>query len=236
MPRPQDTDARPHAPRSVLVAEAGRVRAGAPREAGAGTMAEVLDDVADALRAYDRLARASAGGGDGAPLEVWREAPDAEAAGGRRVAEALVVGLSGGGALPVALAGLPVRAGALAYAVIEVGDAAEGPATADGLGAACEWMGLRWAGALLVPREGLVPGLLRHPRMGALRRPLSEATDDLIAAVRSGLTVAEAARLFSWEARMPQGGHADLIVVRRSAASRLLIALFATLAGYRRSR
>ena len=226
-------------PRSVLVTDAGHAHVEGRNEdvAPVKDVAPVLDDLADALRAYDRLARLRLGDAGARPLVVTRAPARGEAARAGE-ADALVLGSDdseGGGdaiVLGVNVVGeLEEALGALA-ADHEIGHGRPvylvfvGEATAGGAAeAACDGAGLVWAGGLVVPGWSLVPGLLRHPRMGILRRPLSEATDDLVAAIRSGLTVKEAARTFAWPARELVSDRDDLVTVRDSAASRLLAAL-----------
>ena len=220
-------------PRSVLVTAAGHAHAGGQCEG----VAAVLDDLADALRAYDRLARLRLGDASAEPLVVTRtEAACAGEPDRAGKADALVLGTNGTDGPEEALHTLAedgaIGHGRPAYLVFveDAGDAesswADAEASAQTLEAACEGAGLAWAGGLVVPGWALVPGLLRHPRMGILRRPLSEATDDLVAAIRSGFTVEEAARTFAWPARELAVGRSDLIAVRDNAAARL----FATLA------
>lgn len=51
---------------------------------------------------------------------------------------------------------------------------------------ACDACGLTWCGVLLAGRADVIRATKRSPRMGAVRRPLSEAIDRLIYAVRCG--------------------------------------------------
>lgn len=161
-------------------------------------------------------------------------------------ADALVIGVSG--AIGISKAtdvrttitsltdAMPVCADALVYAIIASGDGRadqarthvetygldpDGSSSAAVLAEACSQAGLRWAGGLLVPDGLLLHDLLLHPRMGAVRRALSEATDDLVCAVRSGMSVADAARAFSWEpGRLLPSDH-NLLVIRATRQSRL---------------
>ena len=70
---------------------------------------------------------------------------------------------------------------------------------------ACARTGAHWGGGLFVRyghlRYEQVPEL---PRMGMLRRPISEATDQLIAALRSSLTLPEAAQTFGYEGELAE--------------------------------
>lgn len=209
-------------PRSVLVTAAGHAHAGGQREG----IAAVLDDLADALRAYDRLARLRLGDASAKPLVVTRAGTEAEQDRAGE-ADALVLGTNGADtpeeALGTLVADGTIGQGRPVYLVFVGED--KSAASARALEAACEGTGLAWAGGLVVPGWALVPGLLRHPRMGILRRPLSEATDDLVAAIRSGLTVEEAARTFAWPERELAVGRNDLVAVRDDATARLLSTL-----------
>lgn len=60
----------------------------------------------------------------------------------------------------------------------------------------CAERGVLWCGGLAVDGGGLVPLVRNEPRMGMLRRPVSERMDQLIGAIRAGLSVAEAAERF----------------------------------------
>ena len=56
----------------------------------------------------------------------------------------------------------------------------------DALSNSCLHAGLTWRGGLAVGDSGMVRAAVRSPRMGYLRRPVSEAIDRLILAVRCG--------------------------------------------------
>ncbi len=66
---------------------------------------------------------------------------------------------------------------------------------------ACEHRGLSWCGGVIVCTGAGIAALRRSPRMGLLRRSLSEAIDKLVGAVRMGCSVKHAQRL--------GGGNAD---------------------------
>lgn len=66
---------------------------------------------------------------------------------------------------------------------------------------ACEHRGLSWCGGVIVCTGAGIAALRRSPRMGLLRRSLSEAIDKLVGAVRMGCSVGHAQRL--------GGGNAD---------------------------
>lgn len=61
--------------------------------------------------------------------------------------------------------------------------------------AACSALGARWCGGLMVPNAAMLPALMRSPRLGAFRRPLSESIDRLIAALRLGRPIDELDRM-----------------------------------------
>lgn len=73
-------------------------------------------------------------------------------------------------------------AGSLTCAYVICPGAAE-PARFD---AACRELGLSPSGALLVPNLGVAGRLTASPRMGFVRRPVSEACDSLLYAARMG--------------------------------------------------
>lgn len=60
---------------------------------------------------------------------------------------------------------------------------------------ACEHRGLSWCGGVIVCTGSGIAALRHSPRMGLLRRPLSEAIDKLVGAVRMGCSVEHAQRL-----------------------------------------
>lgn len=61
--------------------------------------------------------------------------------------------------------------------------------------AACEGLGLLWSGAVVVTDGDLFSRLMRAPRLGAWRRPVAEAVDQLVAAARLNGTLASVAGL-----------------------------------------
>lgn len=50
----------------------------------------------------------------------------------------------------------------------------------------CRAHGLAWSGAVAVGGGGMLPGIWGSPRLGWIRRPTSEASDQLVLALRSG--------------------------------------------------
>lgn len=71
-----------------------------------------------------------------------------------------------------------------------------GPAIAEleALRSKCGDYGLVWSGGIAAGGGALLGRLMRCPRLGMWRRPLSEAIDKMIAAVRMGYTLPELAR------------------------------------------
>lgn len=59
------------------------------------------------------------------------------------------------------------------------------------LSSTCQAHGLSWNGALVIADAAILPALARSPRMGMFRRPVSEAIDRLILALRTGSASAD---------------------------------------------
>ena len=59
------------------------------------------------------------------------------------------------------------------------------------LSSTCQAHGLSWNGALVIADAAILPALARSPRMGMFRRPVSEAIDRLILALRTGSVSAD---------------------------------------------
>lgn len=85
----------------------------------------------------------------------------------------------------------------LVYAIAYIKESAsEKDAARLGSAAAiCQERGARWGGAVVLGESALYPKLFRSPRLGAYRRPLSQAIDRLVAAVRMNATMEETARI-----------------------------------------
>lgn len=152
----------------------------------------LLDDLAAATDAYERRT----GMGDGA-IELL------ELAGGSAAGvDALVVALGRG----VPLCDLPrdARPKTPVYALLTC------DSDAAGLEAWSRENGLAWSGSLVVGDARLLPATWSSPRLGWLRRPVSEAVDALVLALRTG-------------------SDAGLIRVRLSSARRAWSALLARL-------
>lgn len=174
------------------------VDADAGGEGGAARL--MLEDFADALRAYARM------GGAEPPETLWLE-PGEPAWGGRP--DALVIAFRlRGGTLPerVGRAADAAPGGAVpSYALCctDGFDAADALPALDALATRC---GAGWRGGVSAGGGALVPLTARSPRMGTLRRWRSEAVDALVAAVRMGVGVEEAAALTRDETRRREGG------------------------------
>ncbi len=71
----------------------------------------------------------------------------------------------------------------------------EAPQKLNALEAICHKQGCSWCGGILLGEASLYPKLFCSPRLGAYRRPLSQAIDRLVAAVRMGASMEETARV-----------------------------------------
>ena len=83
------------------------------------------------------------------------------------------------------------------YVVVQAGCGSpeRAPTVVGHLREACERRGLSWCGGIVVCTGAGIAALCHSPRMGLLRRPLSEAMDKLVGAVRMGCSVGHAQRL-----------------------------------------
>lgn len=79
------------------------------------------------------------------------------------------------------------------YAIIcDPGTDSGSSATAtDKAACTCKQAGAHWCGAVVVTDAPLIPRLVRAPRLGMWRRPVSKAIDRLVAAVRMGCALNE---------------------------------------------
>lgn len=161
-------------------------------EGGPSATTALLDDLEEALGVYARLY------GEGPAPEVARvrcpRAGDADA--GELVGcDTVLLGSPDcAGAPPASLVDLLRRArgrlaaGTRAYALVDTApfDPERAEPALEALARLCEGAGARWMGGVVVGGSELVRAVAGTPRMGALRRGVSEAVDRLIAAVRSG--------------------------------------------------
>ncbi|MDY2777619.1 MAG: hypothetical protein SOU51_04515 [Collinsella sp.] len=182
----------------------------------------LLEDLRDALLAYDRLSGGSLARtrGEEGPSFIWVDGTKEPLEGDPcdTVVAALCDAAPNAPAIEmearIAAAGPgTIAKGARLYAVVIVLDADPQGAKAiiPELESACQHLGIRWCGALAVAGGALIARHARQPRMGFLRRSRSEAIDRLIGAVRAGATVGEAAELFKDPANP---GRDDLIEAR----------------------
>lgn len=77
------------------------------------------------------------------------------------------------------------------YAIICNSCSGEDTAAAHEAVCICRQVDARWSGAVVVTDARLVPCLIRAPRLGMWRRPVSQAIDRLVAAVRMGCALGE---------------------------------------------
>lgn len=139
-----------------------------PGDGENGAARLLLGDLAAATRAYERRA----GMGDDA-LELI-DLADGDTAG----VDALVVAL-GNDAPPCDLPH-DAQPGTLVYAILTCGS------DATRLEAWCQERDLAWSGALVVRDATTLPATWASPRLGWLRRPVSEGVDALVLALRTG--------------------------------------------------
>ena len=186
--REKDSEARDGSP------EGGRVIAlvGATCPSEDPAVALLLDDLAEALPVYALLAGVAEPkvvrvGTGGAPVEPLTGA------------DAVILGLPLHGHEPAGLADALARArnvavpGALAYALVctasyDPEGARDSLAALEGV---CEEAGTRWMGGLVVGAADMVPRSARSPRMGTLRRRVSEALDRLALSALAGAPAGE---------------------------------------------
>ena len=153
----------------------------------------LLDDLAAATDAYECRA------------DMGNDAIELLEPHGGAVVNALVIALGDDGPL----CNLPqgAQTGTLVYTVL----ACDAPdAVIPRLEAWCRENGLAWSGALVVEGARALPATWASPRLGWLRRPVSEAVDALVLALRTG-------------------SDAGIVRVRQSPARRAWSALLARL-------
>lgn len=88
------------------------------------------------------------------------------------------------------LGGTGTRVYAMIQAAQEGAEQARGAAVR--LHKACERQGQLWCGGVVICAGSGIAALRRSPRMGLLRRPFSEAMDNLVGAVRMGCSIEHA--------------------------------------------
>ncbi len=155
----------------------GLVRCAADGDEATRAIELLLGDAAEAGAAYERRAGAER------PVEFAR---GTAGVGGTSV-DAVILGLDGTGArFGDVLDSL--SAGTSVYAVCAcVGCPAEEALTClHALEEACDQRGLVWSGGIAIGHAQVVGAFERSPRMGFWRRPVSEALDLMLLAVRCG--------------------------------------------------
>lgn len=140
------------------------------------TAAHLLDDFSEALAVYARL------GGDPVP-EIVRGEPTLE--------DALVIGCAAEVGDEAARLVGSLAAGTRVYALVatEACDPSQAAASFEQLKDLCREANLAWEGGLAVGGARLRDAVRHTPRMGWLRRDLSEKVDQLVLAVRCGTPV-----------------------------------------------
>lgn len=105
-----------------------------------------------------------------------------------------------------------IKPDACVYAIIcDSGTDGGSSATAtDKATRACKQAGVRWCGAVVVTDAPLIPRLVRAPRLGMWRRPISKAIDRLVAAVRMGCALNELDALLGVD---PDRANTDNVIV-----------------------
>ena len=187
----------------------------AAEQGGCGATRAVLADFEDALLAYDRASNTSTSA-EGAESPRF-------AHGRFETCDALVVAFENTPAVealsmvarlaPTRVYGICVTSG-----TVELEDENRFYP----LISACEDAGDTWCGGILLPHAGLIARQSRSPRMGFMRRPRSETTDRLIAGVRAGLTVEQAARTFGATPQQLDAAKRNLILARSPLPAWLL--------------
>lgn len=85
------------------------------------------------------------------------------------------------------------------YAIICDSCSSEDTATVRKAVRICQQVDARWSGAIVVTDARLIPRLVRAPRLGMWRRPVSQAIDRLVAAVRMSCALDELDELLGVE-------------------------------------
>lgn len=85
------------------------------------------------------------------------------------------------------------------YAIICDSCSSEDTATVRDVVRICQQVDARWSGAIVVTDARLIPRLVRAPRLGMWRRPVSQAIDRLVAAVRMSCALDELDELLGVE-------------------------------------
>lgn len=135
----------------------------------------IANDFEDALSAYSEI------GGTRPPAVL-------HSLEGEPAVDAAVIIFAASDARPTEdlLANLESKCLVYALASDDTDDAKDALRALDALKDACNERGLSWRGGLAVPCRAWYEAHMAKPRMGSARRSLSEATDDVVLALRCG--------------------------------------------------
>lgn len=105
-----------------------------------------------------------------------------------------------------------IKPDACVYAIIcdPSTDSGSSATATDKAARACKQAGAHWCGAVVVTDAPLIPRLVRAPRLGMWRRPVSKAIDRLVAAVRMGCALNELDALLGVD---PDRANTDNVIV-----------------------
>lgn len=170
--------------RRIAVLGPGRDAGGRGRGAGLDQAAALLlADLEDAYAAYERM---SSYRGDDAEPTAFVESGGEPC--GTAIAVCTADAMPQTAAIAAALGASPVAADGAARAYLVVvcpsADGREGLHALERLGGELLSRGIVLSGAVIVTHGGQIPTLMRTPRLGMWRRPVAEAIDRLIAAMR----------------------------------------------------
>lgn len=177
-------------------ARAGRLPRRVVFAARRPSMRALAEETVRAYEAYSTMSGSSTGAGRvGSPVVEAVDLPADHPAGGGPAAalgraDALCLMAAspaelaalGDAALPILEPGARVTA----LCASDDGDGAGARGALLDLAARCRSARLAWHGGVAFGGGGALPRLMGSPRLGAYRRPLSQAVDRLIAAIRSG--------------------------------------------------
>ena len=185
----------PRASRVNALGRSAALGSAGPRGAGSAT-AHLLGDLAEALAVYARRARMEAPELVDVPCPRTRAADAEELAGCDTVLLGYPLYVD---ALPSGLVDLLVQwrgsvaPGTRVYALANMGffEPEQILPSFSVIESFCAAAGAHWMGGVAVGGGGMTLPTAGTPRMGMLRRPVSEALDRLIAAIRSGTAAGE---------------------------------------------
>lgn len=159
-------DVRPRLPKRIALVSVGETRA---------LPSLMANDFEDALGAYSEI-------GGTRPPAVSHSLEDDPAI------DAVVVAFAANDAQSAVNLLASLKSTCLVYALAseDSAGARDSLKALDILRDACSEQGLSWMGGLAVPCRAWYESHMAKPRMGCARRPLSEATDDIVLALRCG--------------------------------------------------